>query len=54
MATAAILFAGAIGTDFGAVGFAVDHNGIVEGDDAQAVGTGAFHLGHGCHGFSSK
>ncbi len=51
MATAAALFAGAVGAGFRAVRFALDHNGIAEGDNAQTVGTGTFHLGNSCHGF---
>lgn len=54
MTTAAALFAGAAGTDFGAVRLAVNHDRIAEGDNAQAVRTGTFHLGNGCHGFFSN
>lgn len=51
MATATAFFAGAVGTGFGAVGFAFNHDGLAEGDNAETVGAGAFHLGNGCHGF---
>lgn len=54
MATATAFFAGAVGTGFGAVGFAFNHDGLAEGDNAETVGASAFHLGNGCHGFFSK
>ncbi len=52
MTTATAFFAGAVGTDFGAVGFAVNQDGLAEGDNAQTVRTGTFHLSNGRHSFS--
>lgn len=49
MAAAAAFCAGAVGAGFRAVGFAFDEEGIAEGDNAQAVGAGTFHLSDCSH-----
>jgi len=51
VAAPTLCFTGAIGTDLGAVGLIRHHDGITQGNNAQAVGASTFHLGNSGHGY---